>query len=657
MFKRPSVLYVLIASVALVTGLLVYLFDRQPEHVYFLSHGLVFAHGRHPLFGVVGDYLPTFVHVYAFILLTAAVAGSTKARLSGVCAAWFVVASLFELAQLPAVSPIIAAAVPAWFARVPVLDNTAAYFLNGTFDVLDLLSIALGTVAAYVTVVLTGNGADARSLCKLPHRTWRYLALGGITALGMLSIIGSGGGSSTPDTTPPTVSVTYPANAATGVFVDGVISVTFSEPMNAATINSTTFTLADASFAPVLASVNYAGNTATLTPINPLAQNSVYTATVTTGVKDLAGNAMVADHSWNFTTETDVWQTTAVIGAPTGRTKHTAVWTGSVMIVWGGQDSGGVTNSGGRYDPIANTWVATATGGATPTQRLEHTAIWDDHDAKMVVWGGWDGGFNYFNNGAAYDPVANSWSAIATPPSFLGRRNHTAIWTGTKMIVWGGLNGSSYLNDGAAYDPGANSWSVVATPPSFAGRANHTAVWTGSEMIVWGGNTGLGVTTNTGAAYNPATNSWRLIAAPPASFLGRSNHTAVWTGSEMIVWGGDTDLGLSNTGAAYNPITDTWRLIASPPVTLSGRSNHTAVWTGPTGIAMVAWGGQDGVSNLLSDGGRYDPATDSWKATDLTNNLPTGRFDHTAVWTGSVMIVWGGQDSGGVTNSGGRYTP
>jgi len=176
-------------------------------------------------------------------------------------------------------------------------------------------------------------------------------------------------------------------------------------------------------------------------------------------------------------------------------------------------------------------------------------------------------------------------------------------------------------------------------------------------MIVWGGNTGLGVTTNTGAAYNPATNSWRLIAAPPASFLGRSNHTAVWTGSEMIVWGGDTDLGLSNTGAAYNPITDTWRLIASPPVTLSGRSNHTAVWTGPTGIAMVAWGGQDGVSNLLSDGGRYDPATDSWKATDLTNNLPTGRFDHTAVWTGSVMIVWGGQDSGGVTNSGGRYTP
>lgn len=196
MFKRPPVLYVLIASVALALGLLVYLLDRRPEHVYFLSHGLVLAHGQHPLFGVVGNFLPTFVHVYAFILLTAAIAGSTRARVIGICAAWFVVASLFELAQLPAVASVIVAAVPAWFARVPILDNTAAYFLNGTFDVRDLLSIALGTVAAYFTVALTRNGTDARSSSKLPHRAWRYSALGGITALGMLSIIGSGGGSS-----------------------------------------------------------------------------------------------------------------------------------------------------------------------------------------------------------------------------------------------------------------------------------------------------------------------------------------------------------------------------------------------------------------------------------------------------------------------------
>ncbi|MGE5240659.1 MAG: Ig-like domain-containing protein [Bacteroidota bacterium] len=603
MFKRPSSLHVLISTVALFFGLLVYLCDRQPEHVYFLSHGLVPAHGPHPLFGVVGNFLPTFVHVYVFILLTAAVAGSTRARLIRICAAWFVIASVFEVAQHPEISSIIAAVVPAWFARIPVLDNTAAYFRDGTFDVLDLLSIALGTVAAYLTVMLTRNGADARALSGSPRRAARYLALGGITALGMLSIIGSGGGSSTPDTTPPTVSVTNPADGATGVFVDGSISITFSETMDPATVNPATFMLEDANHTPVLTSVNYAGNIVTFTPINPqpLAHSTVYTATITTGAKDLAGNAIAADHSWSFTTETDAWQATATSGAPTGRIKHTAVWTGNGMIVWGGQGSGGVTNTGGLYDPIADTWSATATSGA-PAARLAHTAV----------------------------------------------------WTGTEMIVWGGWNGvSTYFNDGAAYDP-ITGWSAIATPNSLVGRWDHTAVWTGTEMIVWGGNTNLGPG-NDGAAYNPMTNRWRPIADPPAGFLGRANHTAVWTGSAMIVWGGNTNSGVVNTGAAYDPAVNTWRLISTTDAP-APRLDHTAIWTGPAGISMVIWGGDDFFTSF-NDGARYDPVTDRWSATDLTiNEVPTGRFDHSAVWTGSEMIVWGGND-GTFANTGGRYTP
>ncbi|MGA9031832.1 MAG: hypothetical protein WB402_04860 [Sulfuricaulis sp.] len=201
MFKRPFVLYAVIAAVALSVGLLVYLLGRQPEHVYFLFHGFSLAHGHHSLFGVPGNYLPSFVHVYAFILLTVAVAGFSKARLIGTCAAWFVVASLFEVAQHPAISPIIAVAVPAWFARVPILDNTAAYFLNGTFDPLDLLFIALGTIAAYVTIVLTRNSANTPSSNKLPHSVFHYLSLSGIVLFGMLTIIGSGGGTTSTSTT------------------------------------------------------------------------------------------------------------------------------------------------------------------------------------------------------------------------------------------------------------------------------------------------------------------------------------------------------------------------------------------------------------------------------------------------------------------------
>ena len=711
MRKRPSVLYVALAVAALFLGLLVYWLDRRPEHVYFLSHGFALAPQQHSLFGVVGNSLPTFLHVYAFILLTAAVAGSSKARLIRICAAWFVIATLFEFAQLRAVAPIIAAAVPAWFARVPVLDNTAAYFLNGTFDVLDLVSIALGTVAAYFTIAIAKKAIPA-GVPSGQRRGFRHIAVAGVTAFGMLTIIASGGGSSsgggsgTPDTTPPTVVATDPADTATGVFVDGSISVTFSEPMNAATISTTTFTLEDASHIQVPANVSYVDNTATLTPtpINSLVLSAPYTATVTTGVRDLAGNALSAAHTWSFTTETDAWKTTTVTGAPTGRIKPAAVWTGTQMIVWGGQGSAGFVNTGGVYDPIGDTWSATAVTSSTPAPRFRHTAVWDDLHAKMIVWGGVDAVPNYFNNGAAYDsattiwspiatpskfagrvdhtaiwtgtkmivwggvdrsvpnyfpdgaaydPATNIWSPIATPSNFAGRSNHTAVWTGTKMIVWGGWDGTNFLNTGAAYDPATNNWSPIATPSNFAGRSNHTAVWTGTKMIVWGGWDGTNFL-NTGAAYDPATNIWSPIATP-SNFAGRSNHTAVWTGKEMIVWGGNTNAGVTNSGAAYDPATDSWRLISTSGAPLP-RLDQTVVWTGPAGIAMVVWGGWDGGSTLFNDGGRYDPLTDSWKATAQTINVPTGRFDHTAVWTGSQMIMWGGND-GIFANSGGRYTP
>lgn len=194
MLRKPSVIYVLIAAVALSVGLLVYLLDRRPEHSYFLSHGFTFADAPHAWFGVMGNYLPAFLHVYAFILLTVAVAGFSNARLIRIGGAWFVIASLFELGQHPAVSPLIAASLPAWFAHIPLLDNTAAYFLMGTFDPLDFLAIVLGIVAAGLTVVLVGYGVKPWLPGKPNCSIFRYLSLGGTSLVGMLAIIGSGGG-------------------------------------------------------------------------------------------------------------------------------------------------------------------------------------------------------------------------------------------------------------------------------------------------------------------------------------------------------------------------------------------------------------------------------------------------------------------------------
>lgn len=105
----------------------------------------------------------------------------------------------------------------------------------------------------------------------------------------------------TADTTAPTVSSTFPADAATGVMLNAKLSAVFSEAMDPLTIAAATFTLKQG-VSPVLGSVTYSGVTAVFTPTNPLASNSVYTATITTGVTDLANNALASNYTWSFTT-------------------------------------------------------------------------------------------------------------------------------------------------------------------------------------------------------------------------------------------------------------------------------------------------------------------------------------------------------------------
>jgi hypothetical protein len=105
-----------------------------------------------------------------------------------------------------------------------------------------------------------------------------------------------------PDTTPPTVMAVSPGNSATGVAVTTTVTATFSEAMDASSINTTTFLLDSVGNTPVSGAVTYSGTTATFTPSANLAYSTTYTATITTGVMDLAGNPMSADYSWTFTT-------------------------------------------------------------------------------------------------------------------------------------------------------------------------------------------------------------------------------------------------------------------------------------------------------------------------------------------------------------------
>jgi N-acetylneuraminic acid mutarotase len=348
---------------------------------------------------------------------------------------------------------------------------------------------------------------------------------------------------------------------------------------------------------------------------------------------------------------TDTWIATSLTGAPAARLHHTAVWTGSQMIVWGGCSfsndacsSTALGNSGGRYDPAADTWQPTSKTGA-PEPRTGHTAVWSG--TEMIVWGG--AGAAVYSNGARYDPIANTWTPTAAVPTNLARHSHTAVWAGDQMIMWGGTNNSAFFNNGARYFPAQNRWQPVGRTGAPSARAYHSAVWTGTEMIVWGGCSGGGIlcstAKNTGGRYNPATNSWTATSTSGAP-SARSQHVAVWTGSLMIVWG------TGRTGGRYYPATDTWTPTNNNEAP-SAREWHTATWTG---AEMVVWGGDDRLTGTVNTGGRYDPATDAWQPTPI-GGAPQARVLHTAIWTGTEMIIWGGQYGSTAFKSGGRYNP
>jgi len=332
----------------------------------------------------------------------------------------------------------------------------------------------------------------------------------------------------------------------------------------------------------------------------------------------------------------DYWENRGTNGTPSGRNGEIAIWTGSEMIIWGGDHYDGsdhFLNDGGRYDPAANSWDAVASAGA-PTGRTVPAALWTGEE--MIVWGGFDG--SPLNDGGSYNPATDSWKPITTNGAPVGRYIHTAVWTGSEMIIWGGYGNSGWLNDGGRYTPATDTWMTMTIAGAPVARDAHTAVWTGSQMIVWGGqgdNAGNGYKLlNDGGIYNPVADSWTAVTTAGAP-TARYNHTAVWTGSEMLIWGGEDDTTYPVEGERYDPATDNWTSMTTSGAP-AGRMFHTAVWTGSE---MIIWGGF-GV-HTFNSGGRYNPQGDSWTPT-TSSSVPTERHAALAVWADNEMIVWGG---------------
>lgn len=350
---------------------------------------------------------------------------------------------------------------------------------------------------------------------------------------------------------------------------------------------------------------------------------------------------------------------TRLLGA---RSRAVALWTGQVVIVWGGSDSPTTFDDGARFNPVTNTWTS-----LPPTSILRYpyaaAAVWTGRE--LLVWDEYgrcppepDPG--QCGGGARLNATTNAWSPI--PPSGLARRSSpSAVWTGKELIVWGGAGTGNCgqsdcaLGDGAAYDPVTNTWRRLSTIGAPTPRSGQSAVWDGRELLVWGGTPDENTTfLNNGAAYDPSTDTWHPLPAP-ASLAPRAYQTAVWTGHEMLIWGGLGRIGAPlNDGAAYNPAAETWRPIASAGAP-AARYANVAAWTGHD---LLIWGGYGCclIPAYLSSGASYDPITDAWTPMPSTG-APIGRVGAASVWTGRELFVWGGARHEQVLDDGARFAP
>jgi N-acetylneuraminic acid mutarotase len=197
-----------------------------------------------------------------------------------------------------------------------------------------------------------------------------------------------------------------------------------------------------------------------------------------------------------------------------------------------------------------------------------------------------------------------------------------------------------------------NGWSPTSTTGAPEQRSHHVAAWTGTQMFVWGGRDGATALAS-GALYDPVKQAWTptsTMNAPSA----RYDATAVWDDvhNQVIVWGGTANGStFLNDGGIYNPSTDTWTPMSTGNNVPAGRFAHTAVWVhalsgfSPATSGMIVWGGVGApYPTYLGDGAVFDPSSNTWLGATDTTGAPTARGYHVGVWdSGSRMVIYGGE--------------
>ena len=281
------------------------------------------------------------------------------------------------------------------------------------------------------------------------------------------------------------------------------------------------------------------------------------------------------------------------------------VWTGTELVVWGGDPDG---DTGAAFDPKADRWRAIAP--APIPARCQGASTWTGRE--VLVWGrACHLTPGQSTAGAAYDPAADRWRELPAGPVEAGPVT-TSVWTGSELVLF---------NTGSptgVFHPGDGHWRIL--PPVPRPFRSLTASWTGREVLVLGTEILEKASRHWTAALDPTTGRWRPLPEPSLELAA----TAVWDGRRLIAWDQNLNsMALDPAGGAG------WENLADLPVDFTDCSPQGAR------IGAVVFAEQCGQAAL------WRPWDETWERISHPKSLA-----EVPVWTGREALFWTGRFAG-----------
>lgn len=268
------------------------------------------------------------------------------------------------------------------------------------------------------------------------------------------------------------------------------------------------------------------------------------------------------------------------------------------------------------FDPSNNQWHPTSAPAIGKATLLA--------DGRVLV----TGDEAPSNAASIFDPVADTWTAVA--PMASAHLFHTAtLLTNGKVLVVGGDGSTS----AELYDPTSDSWSSAGVIPE---RFHHTATrLPDGRVLIAGGYDSNEYTVDTAAIYDPTSNSWHDVD-PMAAVHGHHDAFLLADGSVLIV-GGES---MSSAPERFNPVSETWSGVPFPP-TQSGFPTAAGLADG-----RVLLGGGFGFiptppfQKLLRDSAIYDPTTNTWAS--VAPSIQARGYGTAVTLANGKVVVLGG---------------